>query len=127
MLFKTQKEQGFRIAENSVFYKWKQPLFGSLLIVVILAVSALFYFFGVGCLWKKLFDISCPTCGITRAYISLFRGDIAAAFEYNFMFPAVPVLGAYLLFGDRMLKKRLWRAVLGCIIIGFLIKWIISV
>ena len=121
------KWQGFRGRENSAFYKHRYMLLGAAIIIAVLALSAVLYFSGVGCVWKYLFHISCPTCGITRAYISLFSGDIAAAFRYNFMFPAVPVLAIYLLFGDRLLKRQGFRVLLSVIVLGFFIKWIIYV
>ena len=121
------KGQGFRSSENSAFYKQKDFIFGAVLLLAILAFSAALYFSGVGCVWQFLFHRSCPSCGITRAYIALLHGDVLAAFKYNFMFPAVPVLAVFLLFGNRLLKRWRWRVLLGAIVLGFLIKWIISV
>jgi hypothetical protein len=35
------------------------------------------------CLAKTVFHIDCPGCGLTRSFISLARGDVAAAWKYN--------------------------------------------
>jgi hypothetical protein len=35
------------------------------------------------CVWRNLFGIHCPTCGMTRAFSSLLHGKLVSAFEYN--------------------------------------------
>lgn len=35
------------------------------------------------CLFKHLFDIPCPACGMTRAFCSISHGDFLRAIEYN--------------------------------------------
>ena len=40
------------------------------------------------CLFLNLTGIPCPSCGMTRAYISLFRGNIFQAFYYHPLFLA---------------------------------------
>jgi hypothetical protein len=35
------------------------------------------------CMAKRLSGASCPGCGMTRCFISLARGDLAAAWSYN--------------------------------------------
>jgi len=35
------------------------------------------------CTMKRLWGIDCPGCGMTRAFISLAHGDVAAALSYN--------------------------------------------
>ncbi|SCP96038.1 DUF2752 domain-containing protein [Anaerobium acetethylicum] len=46
---------------------------------------------GTGCYIKGTFGIPCPGCGMTRAFLHLFRGDLAGAFYYHplFLLPAV--------------------------------------
>lgn len=41
---------------------------------------------GIPCVFYKITGIQCPGCGNTRAVLSLVRGDIKAAFEYNAFF-----------------------------------------
>lgn len=43
--------------------------------------------FDVGCFFKFFTGIPCPSCGITRAYISLLRLDLKSAFYYHPLFP----------------------------------------
>ena len=35
------------------------------------------------CMSRAWFGVSCPGCGLTRSFISLVRGDWAAAFQYS--------------------------------------------
>ena len=64
------------------------------------AAVAVFYgvlqLFGITCPIKFVTGVSCPGCGMTRAWLSLvFRQDLHAAFHYHplfwIMIPAVPV------------------------------------
>lgn len=96
----------------------------TLLYLVILSVL---WHFNVGCIYQRLFGISCPGCGMTRAVISALKLDFAAAFSYHRMFWSVPVLYLYFLFdGKLFFKKSLDRAVLIFIAVGFLLNWILN-
>ena len=67
----------------------------------------------IKCPFKYFFHFNCPTCGMTRAMLSLFKGDIASYISYNPM--ALPFLPALLLgFHIRVLpiKKRVSEAVI---------------
>jgi len=46
---------------------------------------------GTSCAFKSFIGVPCPGCGLTRAYMSLFRLDIRGAFVWHPMFWAVPV------------------------------------
>ena len=35
------------------------------------------------CLWRRVFGIQCPSCGLTRAVCSLAHGHVAAAVAFN--------------------------------------------
>ena len=35
------------------------------------------------CLWKRLFDLECLTCGLTRAVCSALQLDFAASWAYH--------------------------------------------
>lgn len=48
--------------------------FGFALIVLIYVI--LLFFLQITCPIKYLFKIECPACGITRAWISILRGDV---------------------------------------------------
>jgi len=46
------------------------------------------------CLFKTITGLPCPGCGLTRAYLSLFRGNFTKAFEYHplFLLPLVVLI-----------------------------------
>lgn len=95
----------------------------SLTAAYLLAVAVLSRL-GIGCVWLRLFKIPCPGCGMTRAYASLLRGELSAAFSYHFMFPTVPLIYLYILFDGRLFR-RAWinGAVLSVLLCGFLLHW----
>ena len=41
------------------------------------------------CIFKKLFNISCPGCGLTRSFRALLRFNIILAFKYNVLGPVL--------------------------------------
>ena len=51
--------------------------------------------FEIPCLIKKITNLECPGCGITRMFISLFKLDFYQAFRYN---PLVFILFFLLVF-----------------------------
>lgn len=44
------------------------------------------------CPFKWIFGLPCPGCGLTRAFLSLFMGDIKGAFFYHPLFWMVPII-----------------------------------
>ncbi len=41
------------------------------------------------CIFYNLTGIPCPSCGMTRSFLHLFKGDIKGAFWYHPLFPLV--------------------------------------
>ncbi len=48
----------------------------------------------IGCIIERVLGINCPSCGITRAWMTVLRGDIGLAFYYHplFLFPLIGVI-----------------------------------
>ena len=77
-----------------------------IVISVLLTLSITYYVFvkltggGIPCIFYSLTNKYCPGCGITRMFVALFSGDIAAAFGYNalmfILFPLALGYGGYL-------------------------------
>lgn len=38
------------------------------------------------CFWNERYGILCPSCGATRATLSILKGDILKAFNYNLVY-----------------------------------------
>ena len=49
------------------------------------------------CPYDFLLGLSCPGCGMTRAFLSLARFDIQSAFYYHPLFPVVILFVGYLI------------------------------
>ena len=80
------------------------------------------YMLNIPCFFKIFFDVECSGCGITRAYINLFRLNIKKAFELNPMFWSVPIVCVLYLFDEKFSKyKRVISTVLNLIYLGFII------
>lgn len=66
---------------------------------------------GIGCPIRFLTGISCAGCGMTRAWLLLLRGDIAAAAAMHPLFLTAPAILVFFLFEERLPKrvvKRFW-------------------
>lgn len=85
-----------------------------LLISVLSAVLLLLWLTGLGCPFRALFGIPCPTCGMTRALLSLLRLDLAGYARYNIM--ALPAALAVLA-GLHRKRLRISRRVLDAFLI----------
>lgn len=44
------------------------------------------------CIFKKIFGISCPACGLTRSIRALLRFDIITSFKYNIFGPILFII-----------------------------------
>lgn len=120
-------KQSFRKNGSSVFYDKKRLTEKLIIFASIILGTAFLYFSGIGCVWKYLFNLSCPGCGMTRAYIALLKLDITVAFRHHFMFPTVPIIFIYILFDKELLSKNFHKTVAVLIGIGFLINWLFKI
>lgn len=103
-------------------------------LIAVLSFTALYFLivwllsrFGISCVFRWLFGIRCPGCGMTHAALALLRLDFAAAFAYHPMVFSVPLLYLYVLTDGHVFKnKRLNIAVIILIFSGFLINYFIK-
>ncbi len=93
-----------------------------------LAAIILFYLviesLGVTCPILYLTGISCAGCGMSRAWLSLLRGDIAGAFAYHPLF-WLPVPAAALLFFQRRIPRRVFRWGMGIVCVLFVAVYLV--
>ncbi|WP_034445690.1 DUF2752 domain-containing protein [Butyrivibrio sp. AE2032] len=101
--------------------KYREALTAVLAIALIYIV---FYIVGVGCPIKFLTGISCAGCGMTRAYLSLLRLDVAAAFHYHPLFPLPPLVLLLVLFRKRV-PDKIYKLMLFTITGVFLIIYLL--
>lgn len=100
----------------------------ALTLLILCIVLAVYKIFDIPCVFDLLLNIPCPSCGMTRAYISLLHLDFYGAFSMHPMFWSVPVLLLYYLFDWKLFKvKWLDSLVLVLIGAGFLINWIVKI
>ncbi len=84
--------------------------------ITIVVFFVLYFFVFDWCIIKKIFGIDCPTCGITRAWICFFNGEIEKAFNFHPFFLFLPFTIISLVFLDMISKKS---KIIGTIIIIF--------
>lgn len=90
------------------------------LIIILLAFKL-----NISCIYKRFLNIPCPGCGMTRAFLSLIKLDLYAAFQYNSMIFLMPILYLYFLFDGSLLKnKRINMIIFIVIMLGLLINWL---
>lgn len=83
--------------------------------------------FGIDCIFRTFFGISCPGCGMTHAFIALLRLDLASAFRYHPMIFFVPVIFLYLLTDGHVFKSKFANTgVISLIFLGFIVNYIIK-
>ena len=95
--------------------KLKWPLLQTLALPSVLLIGWLYYpYCQTGptlCLWRRLFDIECLGCGLTRAFCFLARGKFQEALEFNLMVvPVLIVLAGLSAWGGYQIFKILCRA-----------------
>ena len=61
----------------------------------------------IPCLWKTLFHIECPGCGLTRAFIKILHLNIIGAYKTNPLIFIVLPLSLFYLYIDFMRFKRI--------------------
>ena len=68
--------------------KLKQDLKDNKIAILIIAIYLIIMelIFGYTCPFRILFHIDCPGCGLTRAFIAFFTGNISKALHYNYSF-----------------------------------------
>ncbi len=59
----------------------------------------------VGCVWRNTLGVPCPGCGLTRAWLAFFEGNLHQAFEFHPLFWTIPIVGLMILFEDKINKR----------------------
>ena len=72
----------------------------------------------IPCLFKSVFEFPCTACGMTRAWLSVFRLDFASAYSFNRMYWCIPILYLYIIFDGKLFKNQTVNNCLLVFIIG---------
>ena len=105
----------------------KRILDGLFLILAFAVTYLLVYILDTTCLIKHIFKISCPGCGLTRAWISCFKFQFKQAFEYNAMFWSVPIIIVCAFMDWKGKRKYILTGILIAILIGFIVCWLVKI
>lgn len=87
------------------------------------AIALALYATGIGCPIKFLTGLSCPGCGMTRAWIYALTLRPALAFAYHPLFWLVPALVALVVAKDKI-GRRVFYAVATVSLVAILGVWI---
>lgn len=78
------------------------------------------------CIFRQYTGVLCPTCGMSRAWLAVFRLEIGDAFRYHPMFLGIPILGVtFLLDGFSFPGKRGSKMLYLLILSGFALTYLI--
>ncbi|MFB5309297.1 DUF2752 domain-containing protein [Enterococcus casseliflavus] len=62
------------------------------------------------CPFKWLTGFPCPGCGMTRAYLHLFQGDLEGALHFHPLFWLVPIVFGIVLFKNNPKISKLYHS-----------------
>ena len=77
-------------------------------VAAIIGMYGMMGMMGITCPILFMTGISCAGCGMTRAWLSLFRLDFGAAFYYHPLFWLPALLIVLFLFENRIFKQWYW-------------------
>lgn len=94
--------------------------------MLVFALYLMLWWAGLPCLLKYFTDLPCPGCGMSRALLTLLRGDLAAAWYWHPMVYSLPVL-ALLVWQDGQIffKNVLNMALCLFLLAGFAVSYVI--
>ena len=99
------------------------------LFVCIGAILLVFWIFDLPCIIKLFTGVSCPGCGMTRAYMSLLRLDFASAFYYHPLWLLVLIwVGIYALVYFKFPRAKDIVVAIGvlALLVTYIIRWFLG-
>ncbi len=84
-------------------------------------------FLGSACPVYLIFGIPCPGCGMTRAWLYLFCGEVMKAFDFHPMFFAVPIVVFCLILciiKPKLKKSKIFAGVYLVLCVAFLATYV---
>lgn len=74
------------------------------------------------CLIRTIFGIPCPGCGLTRAWLSVFKLDLKSAFYYHPLFWTIPIMIGLAIFYKGKYRDKFIIFFIFCFIIIYIIR-----
>lgn len=99
-------------------------LLSRLKILCLIAVIYYLVTWFTGCPFRFLFGISCPGCGMTRAWLAVLHLDFPLAFHYHPLFWMAPFFLLWILLEGCIDLHRLQPWIYGCAVL-FLIVYLV--
>lgn len=78
----------------------------------ILLIAVIYYIQPFGCPILYFTGIPCPTCGVTRATVSLLKGDFSAYLSFNAMALPAILLVLFAFHGKFLVKNKRTRNII---------------
>ena len=104
------------------FVHVKRKLLGTLGAVGYYALAASI---GIPCAFKAITHLSCPGCGMTRAWVAALHGNLSYAFTMHPWFWSVPILYGYFLAEGKLLgRPTADRIILSLLLGGFAVVFL---
>ena len=98
-------------------------------IIIILMIVTVF-FMDSKCLIKKFIGVPCPSCGLTRAIISVFNLDFHRSFSYHPLFWFIPIVIIIIiyrkrpLFGNKKYEITFYISTIMIILVVYIVRMI---
>ena len=90
------------------------------------AIVAVLYLLDIGCIFRFFTGVACPGCGMTRAWLAVLRGDLAAAIAYHPLFWSVPIAFALVFAQERYPHARkACLAAMFALFAAFIALWVV--
>ncbi len=92
-------------------------------ILVFCVVPLVLYVTGIGCPIKFWTGVSCPGCGMTRAWLAALSGRFDLAMAYHPLFWMIPLIVVTAMFHERI-PRRLYVGTLIVCMVALLAVWV---
>lgn len=89
-------------AIQNVFFNFLKALVAAMGFVSIVIFTGS----GTMCYFKTITGLPCPGCGLTRAFISLYKGSIKDAFMFHPLWFLIPAIAGVIIFKDFLYLAR---------------------
>ena len=116
-------ESGLQTVAETRDVRWQRVKRDALaVILVLLTIPLLYSVLGIGCPIKFFTGVSCPGCGMTRAWEAVLHLDFAQAFAFHPLFLLGPLV-LVLIVVEPFVPRRAFRGILIAFAVLFVGCW----